>query len=258
MFVLDPSDVEREARNHGEEAEKLRVSSRVILTFNQPVYQKLKEICGLKETEWSAAKYSPYCKPKKVFLGEYERSPIHVIIPQMGASVITALAEELIYFGAKVILLVCASWSLGAEYLAPGEIHVPSFAVGVDGTSSWYGKDSSKIDAPLSPINALRESLKKLDQSWKTGGVASHEAVYRISKHDIEHFRSRGCLSMENGEAAALFSLGHQKSIPLGVLLQPYIDLIEGWSLDYIGELYAQAGQNQAVAALDALEKLEQ
>jgi len=257
MFVLDPSDVEREAQNHGEEVSKLRVSSRVILTFNHPVYEKLKTTCGLKETEWILGKYSPYCKPKKVFLGEHESSPIHVIVPQMGASAITALCEELIYFGAKAILLMCGSWSLGVEYLAPGEIHVPSFAFGVDGTSPWYGKQSPNIDAPRSPLKVLRESLEKLGQSWKTGGVASHEAIYRISKDDVERFRRKGCLSMENGETAALFSLAHQKSIPIGVLLQPYLDLIEGWSLEYMGDLYEQAGENQAIAALDALEKLK-
>jgi uridine phosphorylase len=257
MFVLSPSDIEREAQNHGADVEDLRVSSRVILTFNHPVYGKLKEICKLREIEWMAAKYSPYCKPKKVFLGEYEHSAIHVIVPQMGASAIAALCEELVYFGAKVILLVCASWSLGVGYLAPGEVHVPSFAVGMDGTSPWYGKDSPKINAPISPLKALRDSLENLGQSWKTGGVASHEAIYRISMDDIDQFRRKGCLSMENGETAALFSLAHQKSIPIGVLLQPYIDLIEGWKLDYMSDSYERAGQNQAIAALSALEQLE-
>ena len=57
---------------------------------------------------------------------------------------------------------------------------------------------------------------------------------------------------MENGETAALYSLAKERDIPIGVLLQPYIDLEQGWSLSYMGEKYSQSGRLQVHAALEA------
>lgn len=51
------------------------------------------------------------------------------------------------------------------------------------------------------------------------------EAFYRITPELADEFREQGCLSMENGETAALYSLAKERDIPIGVLLQPYIDL---------------------------------
>ena len=67
-----------------------------------------------------------------------------------------------------------------------------------------------------------------------------------------DEFRDQGCLCMENGETAALFALAGAHEIPVGVLLQPYIDLQEGWNLSYMGEKYQESGRLQVHAAVEA------
>jgi hypothetical protein len=57
---------------------------------------------------------------------------------------------------------------------------------------------------------------------------------------------------MENGEVAAPYSLARERDIPIGVLLQPYIDLDGGWRISYMGETYAESGSLHVQAAIEA------
>jgi hypothetical protein len=57
---------------------------------------------------------------------------------------------------------------------------------------------------------------------------------------------------MENGETAALYCLARERDIPIGVLLQPYIDLEQGWRISFMGEKYAETGRLQVHAAIEA------
>ena len=94
--------------------------------------------------------------------------------------------------------------------------------------------------------------------NWKKGGVGACEAIYRITSDILDDFRKRGCLSIENGEVASLFSLAKVKRIPIGVLLQPYIDLEQGWNISYLDEKYIETGKVQAHASIEALKILQQ
>lgn len=61
---------------------------------------------------------------------------------------------------------------------------------------------------------------------------------------------------MENGETAALFALARAHDFPIGVLLQPYIDLEQGWSLSYMGDKYRESGRLQVRVAVEASKAL--
>ena len=91
---------------------------------------------------------------------------------------------------------------------------------------------------------------------WKQGGVGCCEAFYRITREMVEHYREQGCLSMENGEVAALYSLANSRTIHAGVFLQPYLDLERGPDLSYIDEKYRETCIKQARIALKVLQRL--
>ena len=151
----------------------------------------------------------------------------------MGASPLIALCEEMIYLGAEIMFLACASWGLGEKYLQKGQVHLPSFAVGIDGTSPHYGNKDQKVVCETWCRDALATALNELDTSWNEGGVGSCEAIYQITEEMMSEFRDKGCLSIENGETAALYSLAQWRDMPIGVLLQPYIDLEKGEKDDH-------------------------
>ena len=253
MYLITPKDVEREALSQSIQRSDLEVPRLVFLTFNQAVIQELTDLSSVEEWEWPAALFSPAFSPLfKGWLGHIGDQAAAVFVPPMGASTITSFCEELIHYGARVIFLLCASWGLGREYLAKGEIHLPSFAVGIDGTSPHYGNTAGRVEAEPRARDALAAALDQVGAAWKEGGVGSCEAFYRITPALADGFRQQGCLSMENGETAALFALARAHEIPIGVLLQPYIDLEQGWSLSFMGERYSETGRLQARAAVVA------
>jgi uridine phosphorylase len=253
MYLITPSDAEREALAHGIQSSALKVPRLIFLTFNQAVIQELIALSHMEQWDWPAGQFSPAFSPLfKGWRGKIDDEEIAAFIPHMGASTLASFCEELIHYGALVIFLLCASWGLGKEYLAEGEIHLPSFAVGIDGTTPHYGNTVGRLDAEPIALEALAAALDQEGATWKQGGVGSCEAFYHITPSIADAFRRQGCLSMENGETAALFALARTHQIPIGVLLQPYIDLEQGWRLSYMGERYREAGRLQARAAAEA------
>ncbi|MFX0173915.1 MAG: hypothetical protein ACFE9L_18680 [Candidatus Hodarchaeota archaeon] len=260
MFKVNPSDVEKAAKIQGMTHSELRVPSSIILTFNRAVIEELERLIhNLKDWEWKGEMFSPYSSSRKSLKGSIDNLfDIAVFIPPMGASPLTAFSEELIYFGAKFIILVCASWGLGDKYLSKGQIHLPSFAIGVDGTSVHYGNKNWRILSEPRAFNALSKALDEVGANWKTGGVGACEAIYRITPELMNEFRGKGCLSMENGEVASLYSLTQTYKIPIGVLLQSYLDLEEGWNVENMDEKYIESCKMQVRAAIEAFKILQQ
>jgi uridine phosphorylase len=257
MFLINPVDVEEQALAQGADRSALEVPRLVFLTFNQTVLQELAELAHTEEWEWPAARFTPAFSPLfKGWRGQIETEEIAVFVPHMGPSTLASFCEELIHHGAQVVFLLCASWGLGKSYLDKGEIHLPSFAVGMDGTSPHYGNTEGRVEAESRAFQALAAALDEVGARWKEGGVGSCEAFYRITPELADQFRQRGCLSIENGETAALYALARAHDLPIGVLLQPYIDLEQGWSLSYMGEEYKESGRLQVRAAVRASESI--
>jgi uridine phosphorylase len=257
MFLISPADVEKQALAQGVERRTLEIPRLVFLTFNQAVLEELAELAHTEEWTWPAARFTPAFSPLfEGWRGRIDEEEIAVFVPPMGPSTLASFCEELIHYGARVIFLLCASWGLGRSYLDEGEIHLPSFAMGIDGTSLHYGNQDWRVEAESRAFRALSAALNEVGATWKEGGVGSCEAFYRITPELADGFRQQGCLSMENGETAALFALARAHQIPIGVLLQPYVDLEQGWSLSYMGEKYEESGRLQVRAAVQASKDL--
>lgn len=253
-FIISSADIEKRAKLDGITKDELTIPENVILTFNKGIIDEINEQCDLVEWEWKGGKYSLYYSPPlKSWKGKINSKEIIVMVPTMGPSCIATIAEDLIYFGAEKLFLLCASWSLGDDFLRKGQIHLPSFAVGLDGTSPHYGNDEGLVEAEPKGFKALSNSLNKLNVDWREGGVASFEAIYRITPQLVDEFRSKNCLSMENGEVASLFSISKVYDIFIGVLLQPYINLEKGFELSYMDDRYISACRDQAKAALEII-----
>jgi len=252
MYAITPRDVEREARADGLTVEELRVPDTVLLTFNRPVVEELTNLCALNKWDWKISKYSPYSPVRRTWRGTYDNHDIAVFVPPMGASPLASVCEELIHFGGKVIFLLCACWSFGDTYLKKGQILLPEFAAGFDGTSRHYNNKQGLVRAEPQVIQALAGALNELEADWKRGGIGCCEALYRINRTMVQSYIDQGCHAMENGEVAVLYSLAQQFNVRAGVLLQPYIDLSKGWDTSYMDKTYAQTCRTQAKAAVKA------
>jgi len=227
-FLVTPQQTLSVARESGLEDELLTLSGIAVLTFSKGVMDRLEELCSLADAEWLSPLHHPYAAPHVVKRGVFEGLGVTALVPPMGASPLSCIVEDLVTCGIQVIFLVCAAWSLGPP-VRFGDLIVPAFSVGHDGTSIHYGNSNGEIRAAPEVVNALSEACSALDARCHIGGNGTCEALYRITSDMVHDFRRRGCLCIDNGEASTLFAVTRALDVLGGVLFQPYIELAQGW-----------------------------
>ena len=253
--LITPEQTIAAAKAAGASDDDLGLSGVAILTFNRGIVERLGELCDLEDGSWVGPHVHPYAGPRVVKRGGREGLEVMVLVPSMGASPLACTVEDLIAGGIDAAFLVCAAWSLGSP-VAFGDVLVPSFAVGSDGTSIHYGNSAERVDANPAVVAALADAGRERGATVHVGGNASCEALYRITPEMVEGFRDRGCLSMENGEAATLFAVCRTFGIPSGALFQPYIDLKRGWDPNLLDDRYRETCRLQGDVVLDAALRL--
>lgn len=257
-FLITPQQVMAIAKDDGLDDEKLSLSGLAVMTFSRAIMERLEELCGLEDAEWISMKHHPYGAPQVAKRGRYEGMEVFAVVPPMAPSPLSCVVEDLAACGAKAIFLVCAAWSLGPP-VKFGDLIVPEFSVGPDGTSIHYGNTSGRAEADPDVVEALTEAGRERGATVHVGGNATCEALYRISPQMVEDFREQGCFCMENGEANMMYSMARTLGFVGGVLFQPYIDLPQGWSTaPLLDELYGQTCHLQADVVLDACLRLRE
>jgi uridine phosphorylase len=216
------------ARQAGVAEEQLALSGLAVLTFSRTIVDRLSELCELRDAEWLSPMYHPYATARALKRGSFQGLGVTVLVPPMGASPLACIVEDLVACGVEAVFLVCAAWSLGPP-VQFGDLIVPAFSVGRDGTSIHYGKLNEQVSAGPTVVKALTAACRERGATVHVGGNASCEALYRITPQAVEASRQRGCLCMDNGEATTLLAVTQTLGVPGGVLFQPYIDLRRGW-----------------------------
>ena len=251
-YLVTPRQTIAAARQAGLTDEQLTLAGLAVLTFNKSIIDHLEELCGLHDVAWISGRHHPYGAAEIAKCGEYQGLDVSVVVPPMGASPLSCIIEDLVACGVEMLVLACAAWSLGPP-VKFGEIIIPAFALGPDGTSMHYGNASGYIEADPTVVKALETACRARGATVHVGGNATCEALYRITPQMANSFHERSCLSMENGEASTLLAVTKSLGIPSGALFQPYIDLHEGWQpAAYLGETYRATQRVQAEAALEA------
>jgi len=251
-FVITPQQTLAAARQSGLEDDRLSLSGMAVLTFSKSVVDRLEELCGLEDIAWLGPEHHPYAAAQVVKRGAFEGMEVTALVPPMGSSPLACMVEDLVACGVGAVFLVCAAWSLGPP-IHFGDLIVPAFSVGHDGTSIHYGNRQGETHAMLRVVDALTEACRILDARHHVGGNGSCEALYRITPHMADAFRRRGCLCMDNGEASTLFALARTLNLLGGVLFQPYIELAQGWDPAWLRDArYRDACRLQAEVVLRA------
>jgi uridine phosphorylase len=251
MWLISPEQTLAAAMRSGFHEESLRIAEIAVLTFNKSIVDRMTELCGLSDARWLAAHHHPYATAEVVKRGKCDGFDVAVLVPPMGASPLGCVVEDLASCGVKGVFLVCAAWSLGPPVEA-GDLIVPSYSLGLDGTSIHYGNVSEHVDSDPLLTQVLYESCKKRGARVHVGGNASCEALYRITPEMVEKFRNQGCICMENGEASTLIAVARTRGMLAGVLFQPYIELSRGWDPSWLGERYSATCRLQAEIVVDA------
>ena len=256
-FTITAEQTRSVARQAGLGDEDLSLGAIAVLTFSKGVVDRLEDLCGLEDAIWIGPRHHPYAAAEIVKRGAFEGMGVTALVPPMGASPLACIVEDLACCGVQIVFLVCAAWSLGPP-VQFGDLIVPAFSLGPDGTSIHYGNAEEEVHAEPTVVDALTRACSALGVAHHVGGNGSCEALYRITPEMAEGFRDRGCLCMENGEASTLFSVARSLDVLAGVLFQPYIELSHGWDPSRLaGESYRSACRAQAEVVLQASLRLK-
>ena len=250
--LIRPEQTLFTARQAGLGEDELKMTGIAILTFLKSVVDRVHELCLLEDAEWLSPLHHPYAAPQIAKRGTFQGLGISLLVPPMGASPLSCIIEDLAACGVEVVFLACAAWSLGPP-IQLGDLIVPTFSIGLDGTSTHYGNVKGEASVEPGVVDALVEACRAIGAQYHKGGNGTCEALYRISPQMAKGFRTRGCLCMDNGEANTLITVARSIGIFGGVLFQPYIDLGSGWDPNVFStEKYRNACRLQAEVVLRA------
>jgi uridine phosphorylase len=230
------------------------VDQAVIIIFSGGLLNYLKIKADLKESEWLNP-YHPY-GGANFHRGIYKDIPLTVVLPSMGASPMASLAEDLIYCGAKVILLVCGAWGIGKN-VKVFDYLIPTHGLGPDGTTIHYGRKSNEeIELNTEIINIFLEETKKWTNSYHIGKNYSKEAFYQINKPEIIELQKLGCISMENGEINVLATICNKYNIKFGAIFYSYYNPLEGWNVSWRDNRYKQCVNLEGDITLETIKRI--
>ena len=255
-YLVNPQQTLAAAGQAGLGEEQLALSGIAVLSFSRAVVDRLDELCGLENVPWISAPHHPYAAVRVVRRGVYQGLGVTAIVPPMGASPLACIVEDLVACGVETVFLVCAAWSLGPP-VQFGDLILPTFSVGRDGTSIHYGNPSGRVFADAKVVEALMTACRGQGVVAQAGGNVTCEALYRITPQAVREARQQGCLTMDNGEASTLLAMSRILGIRGGVIFQPYIELERGWDPALLrGTAYRDTCRLQAEVALEAAVRL--
>lgn len=124
----------------------------------------------------------------------------------VGAPTVAALAEELIAWGTRRLVLV--SWAgVLQSGIRNGDIIVCERAIRDEGTSHHYQAEAKYAHADAALTAKLIDQLNELSIEHRTGATWTTDAPYRETEAEVRTYQQEGVLAVEM-EAAALFTVG--------------------------------------------------
>jgi uridine phosphorylase len=199
--------------------ERLDVPLAAVPCFFSDVIQTVCVESGAKVLTKLEAAHGPH----PVFEIEWERHPIAVYHPGVGAPLAAAFLEEIIETGCRIFVAVGGAGGLVPD-LTVGHVVVPTAAVRDEGTSYHYLPAGREVDPTPRAVAAIEKVLQGRQVPFVTGKVWTTDAPYRETRGKVERRVADGCLAVDM-EAAALFAVARFRGAQIGQILAAADDL---------------------------------
>ena len=129
----------------------------------------------------------------------------------IGSPVVASLADEMIAWGAKRLVILSLAGGLQPEF-HPGDIVLCNRAVRDEGTSYHYLPAGKYADASSSFVADLSTAFDNNGLSHSIGGTWSTDAPYRESREEALHYQHEGVKAVDM-ESAGLFAVGQVRRV---------------------------------------------
>ncbi|MBL8049961.1 MAG: nucleoside phosphorylase [Anaerolineales bacterium] len=135
----------------------------------------------------------------------------------IGAPVVVSLAEEMISFGVKKIIIL--SWA-GAlqKNLVTGDLVINDSAIRDDGVSHHYIKSDERAYADVNLKTKIENELTKQNAKFYSGSTWTTDAPYRETKEEILKYQLENVQTVEM-EIAGLFTLGQVRGVQVASIV---------------------------------------
>jgi uridine phosphorylase len=255
-LCISSADVIQEAiKSSNKSTKDFEIDPNVLIIFSGLLLNYLREEANLEKFEWLMP-FHPYAAPEHIYRGKFQDISITVLTPPMGASPMASIAEDLINCGAKTILLVCGSWGIG-ENVKLLDYIIPTHGLGIDGTTIHYSRgQDEETELNKAVIDVFINETKKRTKNYHIGKNFCKEAFYQINKEEIYDIRTKGCISIENGELNVLATICNQHNIEFGAIFYSYCNPLEGWKIPWGEDQYIKCVQLEGDIALGTLIRL--
>lgn len=162
------------------------------------------------------------------YTGKYEDVPITVAVHGIGGPSAALVIEELIMYGAKVIIRLGTTGAM-LKGVKIGDIVIPTGAAYYVGGAALgqYVPDACMPTAPHPEvIKSILEVAHEMKLSYYLGPVISSDAFYAEDPAFVKKWTSRGIIAVEM-ECATLFALGAMRKVKTGSVLVVSDNLVE-------------------------------
>jgi uridine phosphorylase len=129
----------------------------------------------------------------------------------IGAPVVANLAEEMIAWGAKHLVILSLAGGLQPD-LQPGNIVIVDRAIRDEGTSYHYLPAEKYINASSNFVKELSSAFEKKNLIHSIGGTWSTDAPYRESREEAFQYQNEGIMAVDM-ESAGLFAVGQVRGV---------------------------------------------
>jgi purine-nucleoside phosphorylase len=129
----------------------------------------------------------------------------------IGSPVVANLAEEMVAWGAKRIVILSLAGGLQTN-LSPGSVVICDRAIRDEGTSYHYLPPEKYVNASSELVSKLTSLFEINEIQYSIGGTWSTDAPYRESREEAESFHEEGILTVDM-ESAGLFTVGHVRGM---------------------------------------------
>lgn len=135
----------------------------------------------------------------------------------MGAPAVVALAEQMIAWGTKRLVILSLAGGLQPN-LEPGSIVLGDGAMRDEGTSYHYLPPAEQVAASPSLAASISRALDERSLAHAQGTIWSTDGAYRETREEVNYFQGRGVQAVDM-ESAGLFALGQVKAVETASVL---------------------------------------
>ncbi|PLR96512.1 nucleoside phosphorylase [Bacillus sp. T33-2] len=198
-----------------------------------------------------------YNREYKTIAGSYKGVEVFVTSTGIGGASAGIAIEELKNIGVDTMIRIgsCGALQPGIRL---GDLVIATGAVRNDGASAAYVDKSYPAIPDADLLFHLIESPKRLNYTYHTGIVRSHDSFYTDDEEEIDRYWSSKGILGSDMETAALFVIGGLRGIKTASILNVVVEKegnLEGGINDYLDEMNeGKLGEErEIITALEAI-----